>query len=349
MTTTRSGGDDIDLPVIPMPRDAKCPLHPSAEFQAWRNSEGMQQVTWRGLKVWAVSRYADIRQALTDPRISAELNTYNTGDTINDMPLVFPRMDDPEHNCLRWMMTSDFTVRRVTAMRPQIQEIVDGFLDTMVWKGPPGDLVRDFALSVPSIVICQLLGVPYADHEFFEVKSAKSLYTSIDETEAAVAGASVYNYIGEMVAAKMREPGDDLISGLAARVEQGDMSAATAAMTGLIMLQAGHETTASMIALGTLTLLQHHDTFELLSHTDDAAVIANVVDELMRYLSIVHSQVDRIVLEDMELGGQQVRAGDVLLINIPAGNWDPEFTANPEVFDISRNTRGHLGFGYGVH
>jgi cytochrome P450 len=349
MTSTPSGQQDIKAPVIPLPRDTRCPLHPPTEFERWRNAEGMQQVSWRGQPAWAVSRYADIRQALTDPRISADINTYNTETIDADMAQVFPRMDDPEHNRLRRMMTSDFTVRRIAATRPYIQELVDGFLDTMVVKGPPTDLVRDFALPIPSMVICRLLGVPYADHEFFEVNSAKALDTSIDEMEASLAGAAVYHYINEMVAAKMRDPGDDLISRLAARAEEGEISAATAAMTGFIMLQAGHETTASMISLGTVTLLQHPETYELLSRTDDEAVIANVVDELMRYLSIVHSLVERIVLEDMELGGQQVRAGDLLLINIPAGNWDPEFAENPDIFDINRNVRGHVGFGYGIH
>jgi cytochrome P450 len=349
MTTTQTSSGDSDLPVIPLPRDARCPLHPPAEFQAWRASEGMQQVSWRGVRAWAVSRHADIRQALTDPRVSAELSTFDMETVGADTALIFPRLDDPEHNRLRRMMTSDFTVRRIADMRPQIQGLVDGFLETMVEKGPPTDLVRDFALPIPSTVICQLLGVPYADHEFFEVNSAKSLDLSIDATEAAMAGAAVYNYINELVSVKMREPGDDLISRLATRIEHGDINAATVAMTSFIMLQAGHETTASMIALGTLTLLQHPEMFELVAQTEDEAVILNVVDELMRYLSIVQTQVERIVVEDMTLGGQQVSAGDVLLINIPAGNWDPEFAENPEVFDITRNTRGHVGFGYGVH
>jgi cytochrome P450 len=349
MTNRHTSGGDIDLPVIPLPRDARCPLHPPAEFEAWRDSEGMQQVSWRGVRAWAVSRYADIRQALTDPRVSAELSTFDMETVGADTALVFPRLDDPEHNRLRRMMTSDFTVRRIADMRPQIQRLVDGFLDTMVEKGPPTDLVRDFALPIPSMVICRLLGVPYADHEFFEVNSAKSLDLSIDATEAAMAGAAVYNYINELVSAKMREPGDDLISRLASRVEHGEINPATVAMTSFIMLQAGHETTASMIALGTLTLMQHPEMFELVAQTEDEAVIGHVVDELMRYLSIVQTQVERIVVEDMTLGGQQVSAGDVLLINIPAGNWDPEFAENPEVFDITRKTRGHVGFGYGVH
>ncbi len=350
MALTTSLGDDAGgYPVIPLPRDPRCPLHPPAEFSAWRESEGMQAVSWRGRPAWAVSRWADIRQALTDPRVSANVNTFDNQGTIDpDLALVFPRMDDPEHNRLRRMLTSDFTVRRIAAMRPQIQSFVDSFLDTMVEKGPPSDLVRDFALPIPSMVICELLGVPYADHEFFETKSAKSLNTT-DQTEAATAGAAIYNYIRDMVTAKMADPGDDLMSRQAARVAAGDINVETAAMTGMIMLSAGHETTASMIALGTLTLLQHRDVYELLATTEDDAVILNVVDELMRYLSIVHSLVDRIVIEDFELGGQQVRAGDVLLINIPAANWDPEFVADPEKFDVTRNVRGHVGFGYGAH
>ncbi|AEV71774.1 cytochrome P450 [Mycolicibacterium rhodesiae NBB3] len=339
----------MDLPVIPLPRDARCPLHPPAEFDAWRDA-GLQQAMWHGQLFWVVNRYSDIRASLTDPRVSAGFSSFEQQIQDNaDIPLVFARMDDPEHNRLRRMMTSDFTARRVTEMRPHIQELVDGFLQTMVEKGAPADLVRDLALPVPSMVICRLLGVPYADHEFFEVNSAKSLDMSIPEEDRVAGSAVVYEYISELLRRKHNEPGDDLITRLAARVEEGEMSHATAAMTGFIMLQAGHETTASMIALGALTLIQHPEAFQRLSNTEDPAVIANAVDELMRYLSVVHSLVERTALEDMTIGGQQVRAGDRLLMNIPAGNWDPEYAENPDVFDIDRNTRGHLGFGYGVH
>jgi cytochrome P450 len=120
-------------------------------------------------------------------------------------------------------------------------------------------------------------------------------------------------------------------------------------MNGLIMLSAGHETTASMIALGTVTLLEHPDAWQRLCDTNDSALIANIVEELMRYLTIVHSLVDGVAVEDLTIAGQLVKAGDVLLMNLPAGNWDPSFVDRPECFDIDRNPRGHLGFGYGVH
>jgi cytochrome P450 len=132
-------------------------------------------------------------------------------------------------------------------------------------------------------------------------------------------------------------------------VMTGQLTRETAAMTAVVMMLAGHETSANMISLGTLALIQHRDVFERLGQTGDQAVIANAVEELMRYLSIVHSQVDRVVTEDFTLGGQLIRAGDMVVMNLPAGNWDTEFVDSPESLDIDRNTRGHLGFGYGVH
>jgi cytochrome P450 len=145
-------------------------------------------------------------------------------------------------------------------------------------------------------------------------------------------------------------PSDDLISRLVVDyVATGQLTRETAAMNGVVMMLAGHETSANMISLGTVALLEHPDVYDRLGRVDDHAVIANIVEELMRYLSIVHSQVDRVATEDFVLGGQLISAGDMVLMNIPAGNWDAEFVDNPESFDAERNTRGHLGFGYGVH
>ncbi|HTQ20260.1 cytochrome P450 [Mycobacterium sp.] len=350
--TTTSREDSTDLPVIPRPRAASCPLAPPAEFVEWRNSAGLRRVMWQGRPTWVISRYQDIRSALIDPRLSADTIKARLRASSADgvLPIIFPRIDDPEHNRLRRMMTRDFTVRRTEAMRPQIQEMVDGFLDTMIEKGPPADLVRDFALPVPSLVISLLLGVPYGDHEFLQQHSTIGLDSRSSEDEKAAAIGALFGYMFELAALKEREPGDDLISRLITDfVASGQLSRETAAMNGLILLQAGHETTASMVALGTVALLQHRDVFERLGQTDDPAVIANLVEELMRYLTIVHSQVDRVAIEDLTIGGELIRAGEFVLMNLPAGNWDAEFTDHPEDLDIDRNTRGHLGFGYGVH
>ena len=286
-----------------------------------------------------------------DPRLSADtLSDLIRPSSDESTPVIFARIDDPEHHRLRRMMTSQFTFRRTEAMRPQIQELVDQYLDKMIDNGPPADIVRDFALPVPSLVIALLLGVPSEDLELFQHNSSAGLDTSSTDEQRAQGFAEMYVYIQELVARKERESGDDLISRLVTDyVATGQLDHDTVAVNGVIMMLAGHETTANMISLGTVALLDNPDAFERLGRTDDPAVIANAIEELMRYLSIVHAQVDRLATEDLTLGGQLIRAGDRVLMNLPAGNWDPEFVDSPEVFDVDRNTRGHVGFGYGTH
>jgi cytochrome P450 len=343
---------DTDLPVIPAARAAHCPLHPPAEFTEWRDEPGLRRAMYGGRPAWVVSRYEDIRSALVDPRLSAK--TIPEGlipsGTDDNLPVMFARTDDPEHHRLRRMMTGAFTFRRTEAMRPQIQELVDQHLDAMIASGPPADLVHNFALPVPSLVIALLLGVPPEDLDLFQRNTAVGMDSSASDEQRAQAFGAMYVYIMELVDRRLREPSDDLISRLATEyVATGQLNSATTAMTGVIMMQAGHETTANMIALGTLALLEHREVFERLGRTDDRAEIANIVEELMRYLTIVHSQVDRIATEDFTLGGQLIQAGDMVVMNLPAGNWDAAFVDHPETLDVRRNARGHLGFGYGVH
>jgi cytochrome P450 len=349
--TTSDFCSETDLPAIPARRAAHCPLHPPPEFVKWREEPGLRRAMWGGQQVWSVSRYHDIRAALVDPRLSADtISSAIKPESDEGIPVIFARIDDPEHHRLRRMMTSQFTFRRCETMRPQIQEMVDGYLDTMIDNGPPADIVRDFALPVPSLVIALLLGVPPEDLPLFQHNTTVGLDIKSSEEQKAQAFAAMYVYIEDLVKRKERDPGDDLISRLVTDyVATGQLNRQTVAMTGVIMMQAGHETTANMIALGTVALLEHRDVFERLGRTNDSAVIANAVEELMRYLTIVHAQVDRVATEDLTIGGQLIRAGERVLMNLPAGNWDGEFVENPETFDIDRNTRGHLGFGYGVH
>ena len=349
--TLTSTADPSKLPVIPAPRAVSCPLAPPAEFASWRESDGLQRAVWQGKPVWMISRYQDIKAALVDPRLSANTMAYDVEiPNAQSVPQIFPRLDDPEHNRLRRMMARDFTFRRAEKMRPQIQEMVDKFLDDMVAAGPPADLVRAFALPVPSLVICLLLGVPYEDHDFFQRSSSTALDSRATEEEKAESSLALFAYMTELVARKEREPGDDMMSRLIRdHVTTGELTRETAAMNGVIMLAAGHETTANMISLGTLTLLQHPDEFARLRNTDDPAVIANIVDELMRYLTIVHSLIDRVATEDVTIGGQLIQAGETVLMNLPAGNHDPDFIERPDVFDVDRGARGHLGFGFGAH
>lgn len=351
MAIAPSSPSDVDLPLIPAPRAAECPLHPPAQFTAWREEPGLHRVINQGRPTWAVSRYRDIRAALVDPRLSADtMPDYVKQAGTNNAPVMFARADDPEHHRIRRMMAGDFTFRRCEAMRAQIQQLVDHFLDEMIAAGPPSDLVRDFALPVPSLVIALMLGVPTDDLGSFQELTTIGMDSRSTEQEKAQAFGSMYGYIEQLVQRKEHDPRDDLLGRLVTDfVVTGQISRETAAISGMTLLVAGHETTANMISLGTVALLEHHDVFERLGQTDDRAVVANIVEELMRYLTIVHSQVDRVATEDFTLGGQTICAGDFLLMNLPAGNWDNDFIDRPEIFDVERNTRGHLGFGYGPH
>ena len=343
---------EAELPLIPGPRDVHCPLRPPPESAAWRDEPGLRRAIYQGQPAWVVSRYQDIRAALVDPRLSAKTVPV---DVMSSMltaiePVMFARTDDPEHHRIRRMMARTFTFRRSEMTRPHIQKLVDRHLDRMIDKGSPADLFGDFALPVPSLVISLLLGVPPEDLELFQHHTAMTMDPRATATRKPRAFGSMFVYILDLVDRKQHQPGDDLISRLATDyIATGELSRETAAISGVIMMQAGHETTASMIALGTIALMEHRDVFERLGQTDDRAIVANVVEELMRYLAIVQAQVDRIAIEDLTIGGELIRAGDMLVMNLPAGNWDPAFVPDPETFDIGRNTRGHLGFGYGVH
>lgn len=349
MTATTS--DLPDLPVMPMRRAARCPLAPPAEFASWRAEPGLRRVMWNDEPVWSISRYQDIRAALVDPRLSANTlpNLIRPAGEEN-APVIFARIDDPEHHRLRRMMANQFTFRRCEAMRPKIQDLVDHYLTAMIETGPPADIVRDFALPVPSLVIALLLGVPPEDLELFQHNTSAGLDVNSTEEQRIQGFAEMYAYIQELVARKTREPGDDLVSRLVTDyVATGQLDNDTVAVNAVVLMLAGHETTANMISLGTVALLEHPDVFAQLGQTGEAAVIAQAVEELMRYLTIVHAQVDRVALQDLTIGGQLIRTGEKVLMNLPSGNWDTAFAAEPEKLDVQRNARGHLAFGYGTH
>ncbi|WP_086663646.1 cytochrome P450 [Lentzea kentuckyensis] len=347
MTSTETG-----LPVFPVDRDARCPLDPAPVYREWRETGGLRKVNWQGHEMWAVSRHEDIKLAMTDPRISAEVAAQQAsgehhGDT---MPKIFPRMDDPEHAVLRRMLTKDFTVKRVNAMRPEIEKLAGELIDAMVSGGGPADLVQAYALPVPSLVISLLLGVPYSDHQFFQDITGVLMSRTATAEERQQANVKIFGYLYELVARKQNDPDGALISRLIhEHLPTGELTRETIAMNSFILLSAGHETTANMISLGTLALLQNPETLARIRDAEDPRVISNAVEELLRYLTIVHSLVARVAKEDIEIGGTLVKAGEGLIMNLPAANRDPAFLDNPDSLDIDRSTRTHMAFGYGVH
>jgi cytochrome P450 len=248
------------------------------------------------------------------------------------------------------MVTAPFSIKRVEALRPAIQKIVDALIDDMLAGPTPVDLVQAFALPVPSLVISELLGVPYADHDFFQQNSRLLINRNTPPEEAMAAQQRLIDYLDRLIADKLADPGEDLLSYLATqRVATGELSRQEAAQMGRLLLVAGHETTANMIALGTLALLQHPDQLAALRETDDPKLIAGAVEELLRYLTIVHSGRRRVALEDIEIDGHTIRAGEGVILANDIGNRDASAFADPDRLDIHRDARRHMTFGFGVH
>lgn len=342
------------VPEYPMPRAAGCPFDPPP---ALRTLPPVSRIRlWDGSMPWLVTRHADVRALLIDPRVSASTtrdgypHTSAGGRARTRRAPSFLTMDDPEHRRLRRMVTGSFAVRRVEELRPSIQQIVDERIDALLAGPRPVDLVEAFALPVPSQVICHLLGVPYADHSFFQQRT-RLLITRDQAVETAVAAQEeLTEYLERMIAEKLTHPADDLLSSLAVdHVATGELSRREAARTAVLLLVAGHETTANMIALGTLALLEHPRQLAALRGTDDPELIAGAVEELLRYLTITHSGRRRIALEDIEIDGQTIHAGDGIVLAGEAANRDETRFPDPDRLDVRRDARGHLAFGFGVH
>jgi cytochrome P450 len=339
-----------------MPRAARCPFDPPPALHTLQDQAPISRVRlWDGSTPWLVTRYDDVRALLADPRISSD----------SDLPhyphlspaqkerrrqsRTFINMDDPEHARLRRMVTATFSIRQVEALRPAIQKIVDGLIDAMLARPRPVDLVQAFALPVPSLVICELLGVPYADHDFFQANSKILIKRTSTVEQARVATRQLLDYLDRQLGVKLAHPADDVLTTLAQHIRAGELSRREAADVGMLLLTAGHETTANMIALGTLALLQHPDQLDRLRESDDPKTVASAVEELLRYLTIVHSGRRRVALADIEVDGVTIRAGEGVVLSNDVANRDPAAFPAPDRLDIDRNPRHHVAFGFGVH
>ena len=343
------------LEVFPGVRAEKCPFDPPPAIQSLQEEAPLTRVRLRnGVEAWLVTRYAEHKTLLADPRLSSDATRPGYPIEVDvaaggDAPVSFILMDDPEHARLRRMVTSSFTIKRVESMRPGVQQIVDELIDAVLDGPKPVDLVQAFALPVPSLVICQLLGVPYDDHESFQENSKILINRDASGEERRAAGGRLFQYLDGLIGQKIADPGDDLLSSLVERIANGELTRPEAVQMGVLMLLAGHETTANMIALGTLALLEHPDQLAMLRKTDDPALVSSAVEELLRYLHITHNGRRRVALEDIEIAGETIRAGEGVILANDIANRDPSVFPDPDVLDLHRNPRKHVAFGFGVH
>ncbi|MFD3307222.1 cytochrome P450 [Streptomyces sp. NPDC058694] len=338
-------------------RDAKCPFAPPPGLRALNDKAPVSRSRiWDGSTPWLVTGHAAQRAILSDPRVSSEDKqpgfphpNQAMAENVHHHPLTIFNADGADHTRIRRTMTRPFTRPRMEALRPEIQKFTDDLIDKMLAGPKPVDLVTALSLPLPSLMICALLGVPYEDHDFFQEHASFATRSDKTAEQDRAAMAALGGYLARLIQARTEDPADDVISDFAVRVKAEELTLPEATMLCMILLIAGHETSATMITLGTALLLENPEQLAELRAIDDTKDAANAVEELLRYLSVAQFGQRRIAREDFEFEGVNIKAGDGIVVPLPAGNWDPEAFPEPEKLDITREARHHHAFGWGIH
>ncbi|UJB42447.1 cytochrome P450 [Streptomyces sp. A1-5] len=340
---------------LPTERDAG-PFDPPRDLTRLREGRPVSPLVFPdGHEGWLVTGYDAVRQLMADTRFSSRQDIgvlhlpYETPgmpamtEPSPQVPGLFVAMDPPDHTRLRRKLTGAFTVRRMKQLEAHIGDIVERQLDEMARLAPPVDLVKEFALPVPSLVICELLGVPYEDRETFQANSAQILVKDQSLDEKMAAYDALTTYLAQLVTRKRAEPGEDILSDLAL---DDDLAVEELVGIAFLLLLAGHETTANMLALGTFALLEHPEQLAALRAEPD--LLPDAVEELLRHLSVADIFY-RYATEDIELAGETIGKGSTVVVALSAANRDPRRFDDPDTLDVHRRARGHLSFGHGVH
>ncbi|MEV4454294.1 cytochrome P450 [Microbispora sp. NPDC049633] len=336
---------------MPTARRPGCPFDPPKELIEAREHGPISRFPFPdGHQGWLVTGYDLVRSVLADSRFSSrrELMRHHPMVDYGDIevppapPGEFLLMDEPQHSRYRKPLAGRFTVRRMRLLTERVEQVTAEHLDAMEKAGPPADLVTAFAKPIPSVIICELLGVPYEDRGSFQEHIDTFLGGEAGDEELFTAYTATQQYLADLVTAKRADPTDDVLS----EVAGSDLTDEELKGVALILLSAGFDTTANMLALGTFALLRHPK--QLAAWRADPALTDRAVEELLRYLSVAKTFM-RTALEDVELGGHTVKAGTSVILSYNTANRDPERFPNPHVLDIRRQDGGHLAFGHGIH
>ncbi|GAA2152711.1 MULTISPECIES: cytochrome P450 [Glycomyces] len=335
-------------PTMPTERPAGRPFDPPEGLAALREERPLSRMTYPdGHEGWLATGHATVRAVLGDARFSARTELQHMpipGGTLGRAPEpgMFIAMDAPEHGRYRRLLTGQFTVRRMRLLAERVREITDEHLDAMERDGGPVDLVAAFAAPLPAQMICELLGIPYEARARFQEQALSMSRLDATPEELGAAFAAILGYLAELVAAKRSAPTDDLLSDLVS----SDLTDEELVNIAFLLLAAGLDTTSNMLATGVYALLSHPA--QLAALRADPGLAERAVEELFRYLSVVPFLV-RTALEDAEIEGETVRAGETVTLSLPAANHDPMKFADPDVLDLLRPATGHMGLGHGIH
>ncbi len=339
------------LPTLPRNR-----LHPfdlPPEYATLRAEAPISRFVWpNGVQAWLVTSYEYIRTLLADPRLSIDrAGNRPPSLAIGRKPVMMPRslvsMDPPEHTKWRRLLMRDLTPGKARALQPKIEAITREYLTTMIDNGSPADLLPSLAFPVPSRIICELLGVPTADQEFFQHQTHVRSSVSSTPDQVDEATIALTEYLGGIVAEKKRHPVDDLLSHLGQGEIDGEpVSEEYMVGMAMLLLLAGHETTASTIGIGVAHLMGNE---ELIARAQDPKQVEKLVEEVLRMHSIIQFGVTRRVTEDIEIGGVRIAAGEWVSFQLGSGNRDEAQYSCPHELNPDQAAAPHLTFGYGVH
>ncbi|MEU4704360.1 cytochrome P450 [Nonomuraea dietziae] len=336
---------------MPAARQPGCPFDPPKELIDAREHGPISRFPFPdGHEGWLVTGYDLVRSVLGDSRFSSrkELMRHHWAMDLSGIemppapPGEFLLMDEPQHGRYRKPLVGKFTVRRMRQLTERVEEITAEHLDAMEKAGPTADLVTAFAKPIPAIMICELLGVPYEDRGRFQEQIDMFMSGESSDEDLIAAYTAVQDYLAQLVAAKRANPTDDILSELT----DSDLTDEELKGMSLILLAAGLDTTTNMLALGAFALLQNPA--QLAALRADPTLIDNAVEELLRYLSVAKTFF-RTALEDVELGGQTIKAGSMVVMSLNTANRDPERFSDPHVLDLRRQDGGHLAFSHGIH
>ncbi|MFY9763652.1 MAG: cytochrome P450 [Mycobacterium sp.] len=357
LLTGSTGETAPDVPDFPMTRAAGCPFAPPPKALELNASKQLSRVRiWDGSTPWLITGYEAIRSLFADARASVDDRLpgyphWNEGmlSTVHKRPRSVFTSDAEEHTRYRRMLSRPFTFKRVEALRPAVQRITDEHIDAILAGPQPADLVEGLALAIPSLVISEMLGVPYEDADFFQEQANRGMNRYATAEDAAQGAGTLARYIKKLIHIKMDDPGENLVSDLAERVKAGEITDREAAQLATGVLIAGHETTAGQISVSVAALLENPDQLAFLRDAENPKVIATAVEELMRYCSIIQTGQRRIAVEDIEVDGEVIHAGEGIILDVAPANWDARQFPEPDRLDLQRQDGPQVGFGYGRH
>lgn len=338
-------------PAFPLERED--PLRPPSGYEAWREEAPARQVTLQnGKTAWIVLRHNEVRQVLEDPTISVDPSGPNfpqvrAGQSFTRNDVIIKHMDPPLHGKIRKMLAPWFTPKRINSLRDGMQRTIDEAVDRLLTLEKPVNFHREFSLVIPSMVICQQLGIDYGYHHDFERFAATITSSTASRDDFVAANQGLFAIEAKILDEQLETPGDGIVGELAKRLKSGDITREQALAQFHILILGGHETTAHTISMGMLVLWRHPEVLERLRQQPEDW--GKAINEMLRMHCIADGTMTRVTTAEINVGSVIIPAGEGIVPVMTPANYDPRVWEDPTKFDIDRDTTLHVGLGAGIH